>query len=233
MSSLSIAQFDRIPTIGALLGTQGPKEVLDTINSRFGGSSFFGSSDDPFATQHQYFIDNVIQPMQIVAQQFKQQFKEMIYTDENVIKPIVSLYDLEHGIPEAMWLPIALHPTVRKLGEERRIDMFGFDAKNLPEENVYQRLIDNGTVVLDAEELKKNGGTYSYVVEHWSTDPILADEELDAIEDTYEFLGRYYTGLDELYEHLGDGTLLKSKSYLQEGMQLRDLDVTSFPDKRG
>lgn len=231
--SLTLTQFDRIPSIGAILGTQGHKEVLDEINKNFGSTSFFGSTDDPFATQHQYFIDKVVAPIQLVAQQFKQSFAELQTPDLDTIKPILSLKDLEHGIPECMWIPIALHPVIRELGEQSRIDLFGIDVKNLPKENVYQRLIDNGKAVLDPDELKANGGKYTVEFYYTTDDPQLTDDELEAIADTYNFIDLFYSDLDKLYEKLNKTHLLRKKTYLQEDMQIRDLDFTAFPNKKG
>lgn len=231
--SLTLNQFDRIPSIGAILGTQGHKELLDAINKDLGSASFFGSTDDPFASQHQYFVDRVIAPIQLVAQQFKQSFAEMKEPNKNIFKSILSLKDLENGIPECMWVPIALHPVIRELGEQSRIDLFGIDAKNLPKENVYQRLIDNGKAVLDPDELRANDGKYTVEFVYASDDPDLTDDELEAIEDTYNFIDLFYGDLDKMYEKLNKIHLLKKKSYMGEDMQIRDLDLTAFPNKKG
>lgn len=229
---LDIMQFERIPSIGAILGTQGQKDVLDIINSKLGGSSFFGSSSDPFAQQQRYFIDRVVQPIRFVAHQFKQQFSEMTNRHENVIRPIVSLQDLEYGIPECMWMPIAMHPTIKKLGEQRRVDLFGYDPKKLPDENPYLRLLNNGCDV-DVDRLRKEGDNYMYTVEIRSDDPDLTDDELEAIGDTYNFIDLYYSKLDEMFESIGKKDILESKSYLSGGKELRDLDFTSFPNLKG
>lgn len=231
--SLTLTQFDRIPSIGAILGTQGQKDVLDEINMELGSSSFFGSTDDPFADQHQYFVNKVIAPIQLVAQQFKQSFKELRVPDFNAIRPIISIKDLEDGIPECMWVPVAMHPVIRQFGEQHRVDLFGMDVKNLPEENVYQRLIDNGVAVLTPESLKENNGKYTIEFTFSTDDPKLTDDELEAIRDTYDFIDLFYSDLDRLYEKLNANHLLKEKSYLQEDMQIRDLDFTAFPNKKG
>ena len=231
--SLTLTQFDRIPTIGAILGTQGQKNILDEINAELGSASFFGSTDDPFADQHQYFVDKVIAPIQLVAQQFKQSFKELQCPDLNAIKPILSVKDLEQGIPECMWVPVAMHPIIRQFGEQHRVDLFGMDIKNLPEENVYQRLIDNGVVTLTPELLEENDGKYTVEFLYCTDDPKLDDDELEAIKDTYDFIDLFYNDLDNLYAKLNKTHLLQEKSYLQEDMQLRDLDFTAFPNKKG
>lgn len=233
MTALTIAQFDRIPSIGALLGTQGHKEVLDQINSELGSSSFFGS-DDPFASQHEFFIKRVVEPIQLVAQQFKAQFKELVHPQEaNVFRPIISLVDLERGIPECMWEAVAMHPTVRKLGKQHRVDLFGIDESSLPEENPYERLMNNGKVTLDAESLRENDGKYEVEFTHCTTDPVLTDDELYDLADTYDFLSLFYQGLDDMYAKMDKLHVLKEKSYMTEGTQIQDLDVTSFPNKKG
>lgn len=231
--SLTLTQFDRIPSIGAILGTQGQKEVLDEINMELGSASFFGSTDDPFADQHQYFVDKVIAPIQLVAQQFKRSFKELQAPDLNAIRPILSIKDLENGIPECMWVPIAMHPIIRQFGDQHRVDLFGMDVKNLPKENVYQRLIDNGVATITPESLKENDGKYIVEFVYSSDDPQLTDDELEAIKDTYDFIDLFYTDLDKMYDKLNMNHLLQEKSYLQEDMQIRDLDFTSFPNKKG
>lgn len=231
--NLTIAQFDRIPSIGALLGTQGQKEILDQINASYGSSSFFGSSEDPFANQHNYFINKIVEPIRMVASQFKQQFKEMLNKNENVIRPIISVKDLENGIPECMWDAICLHPVIRNFGEQHRVDLFGMDTKYFPKENVYERLIHNGETTFTFDELKKNNGEYTVEFEYRSTDPDLSDDDLECINDTYNFIDLFYSDLDRLYEKTNKKHILKKKSYLLEGMQLRDIDITSFPNKRG
>ena len=234
MSTLTLTQFDRIPTISALLGTQGHREILDQINTEMGTASYFGSSDDPFSTQHQYFIDRVVAPIQQVARQFKQQYKELLHPKEcNVFKPIRSLEDLEEGIPECMWEAVAMHPVVREYGKQHRVDLFGMDVVNLPKENPYERLMRNGVASFTAEELKANGGKYTVEFEYHSDDPQLTDDELDDLRDTYDFITSFYHDLDELYEKLNKTHLLREKSYLDEGTQLRDLDITAFPNRKG
>lgn len=234
MSSLSIAQFDRLPTIGALLGTQGHKEVLDQINAAYGSSSFFGSAEDPYANQHNFFINKIVEPIRIVATQFKQQFKEIMYTNENVIRPITSVSDLEtYGIPECMWNAVAMHPIIRKFGEQHRVDLFGMDTKHFPKENVYDRLIHNGEVTLYYDQLKENNGQYTVHFDNRSTDPDLDDDEIECIRATYEFIDLFYSDLDKIYVKTNKKHILNDKSYLSEGVQFRDLDITAFPDKKG
>ena len=234
MSALTLTQFERIPSMGAILGTTGCTEVLNQINKELGSSSYFGSIDDPFAAQHNYFVYNIVAPMRLIATQFKEQFKELHQPkDNNIFRPIVSVADLEEGIPECMWEAIAQHPTIKALGKQDRVDLFGLDVSLLPESNPYHRLLNNGVSTFSAQDLKDSGGTY--IEEHdWrSTDPVLSVDDLEALEDTYEFLDRYYTDLDEIYEKLGKTHVIHDKSYIHDGLQLRDLDVTSFPNRKG
>lgn len=234
MAVLTLNQFTNTPTIGAILGTQGSNELINELNKEFGSqSSFFGSNDDPFNSQHMHFIKQVVEPIRIVANQFKQQFKEMFNNNENIFRPITSLSDLEGGIPECMWVPIAMHPIIRKFGEQNRVDLFGIDAKNLPEENVYQRLIDNGEVTITADELKSNGGKYTVEFTYNTTDPKLSDDDLDAIRDTYSFIELFYSDLEDVYRKCDMTHVLKDKSYLQDDTQIMDLDFTAFPYKKG
>lgn len=230
--SLSIMQFERIPSIGAILGTQGHRDVLDSLNNQLGSSAFFGSSADPFAEQQKYFIDRVVEPIRMIGTQFKAQFGEMLNKHENVIRPIESIKDLEYGIPECMWMPIAMHPTIKKLGEQRRIDLFGMKPTDIPDENPYLRLINNG-VDIDLDKAKELGDDYTYTIEVRTDDPVLTDEELDYIEDTYNFIDLFYNGLDKLYDSIGKKSELTSKSYMDEDTVISDLDFTSFPDKKG
>ena len=229
--SLTICQYDQIPTIGAILGSQGHKDALDNINRKYGSSSFFGSSDDPCASHFSYFVERVVEPIRIIASKFREQFKELMEPEVNQFKPIVSLKDMEQGIPECMWLPIAMHPTIRKLGEQRRVDLFGYDTEYLPKENVYDRLIHNGEAWLTPATVTND--TYEITIENWSTDPVITEEELEAIEDTYNFIDRFYGDLDTMFDSIGKKSYLKKKSYLNEDMMIRDLDFTSFPNKKG
>lgn len=225
---LTMHYVDRLPQIGDILGSRGSRDMIDSLNRELGSAAFFGSSDDPFKSQHNFFIERVIQPMRLAAAQFSNIFSEVRQREDNhSIRAIDTLEMLERGIPTSMILPIAHHPFIRELATQGRVDNFGIDPELLPTENPYQRLIDNGTADIDPT---KDTYTLSY---HWeSTDPDLSIDEIEMIKDTYDFIDLFYSDLDKIYKSVGKS--LADKSYLQgEGLRLKDIDITDFPRLKG
>lgn len=225
---LTMHYVDRLPQIGDILGSRGSRDMIDSLNQELGSAAFFGSSNDPFKSQHNFFIERVIQPMRLAAAQFSNIFSEVRQREDNYsIRAIDSLEMLERGIPTSMVLPIAHHPFIRELATHGRIDNFGIDPELLPTENPYQRLIDNGTADIDPT---KDTYVLNY---HWeSTDPNLSIDEIEMIKDTYDFIDLFYSDLDNIYKTVGKS--LSDKSYLQgDNLRIKDIDITDFPRLKG
>ena len=193
-----------IPSAGALLGTGVSADILTRINQNIGtNQSFFGSVHDMFSTGRQMFVDNIITPIRNIATQLKHTAARLVQQDK--IMPILVESDFEY-IPPSMMMPILLFEPVRELHKQGRVDGFGFDPDNLPEEDVYGRLIDNGTVE-DIWSASDKDGKYQLTWVFDSDDPVLSFDELDYIADTRMAI------LD----------LLKNTNY----------DPTNYPQSRG
>lgn len=182
------AAFMALPTPADLLGTTGTRETIELINREIGGGGYFGSEADPFRTGYKTFMTQVIEPIRNAAFYVAATAKKLMDPDQ--IKPIVTMDDLER-IPPSMHLPILTYQPVRSLLKAGRIDGFGYTIDQLPEEDVYGRLINNGTTSLhidDYRDHKEELIEYTLEWEWASDDPDLSFDEMDYIADTRAFL---------------------------------------------
>jgi hypothetical protein len=184
---LAPLHLNAVPTPGALLGTTGTNELIDTINNGLGmASNFFGSIHDVFSKGRQLFIQNNIEPIRQIGRTLKQAANKLLRND--VIYAMVEEKDYQY-VPPSMQLPILLYEPIRQLHKQGRVHGFGYDPMSLPEEDAYGRLINNGSADLHTDVNKDGEFDLKWV---WCTeDPDLSFEELDYIEQT-----RYY--LDEI-----------------------------------
>jgi len=127
MNHLQMHMFTNIPSIGNLLGTKANQALLDSINRDNNGMvTFFGSDNDPFKNQHEFFKKRVIEPLKLVANQFEQVFDNIKRVSN--FHAITCIDDLEAGIPNQMQFAVACHPTVRKMiSDQHPENGFGFE----------------------------------------------------------------------------------------------------------
>lgn len=169
-----------IPSPGALLGTSGSANLIQAINDSFGSASFFGSAQDIYAATSNAFIQNIVKPIQQMGQQVTHLTRSLLNPDE--FRPLIELDDFRY-VPPCMQLPILMYAPVRQALEEGRVSGYGFDPENLPDEDVYGRLIDNGYVEDVFETCGDN--TACDLTWHWkSDDPDLSISEIEAIQET-------------------------------------------------
>lgn len=174
------------PTLGSLMGTSGSDAIINNINAASGSTTFFGSMYDRYATIRNKFIENIVVPIKAAEAVLYKTVDAMVNIDR--IKPLITM-DAFKSITPAMHLPILMYEPVRTLFDQGRVSGFGYDPEFLPEEDVYGRLINNGTTYDALESLDdENMVTLDYT--YWSDDPVLTDEELDSIEDTRRFVDR-------------------------------------------
>lgn len=195
-----------ILSLSTLLGTNGQQELINDINARGGGGSYFGSVNDPFREGFTNFMNQIVIPIRNVRNAMKHTFDAMMMKD--VFRPIDSIEKLEMGIPPCMYYPIIYTPVIRQLLYEERIDGFGIDIQTLREDDPYQVLLDNGHVELHSTTLEKDGKYTIRFCEDTSA-PELTFEEVDALRATREFINRFY-----------------------QEESTRVLDFTSYPDLR-
>ena len=197
------------PTPGALLGTVGSRELINSINSASGASAYFGSLEDPFKTSYQSFMTNVIQPIREVTYQLREVAQELFHKTRDEVRRIDTLNELEKGIPPCMYDVYALYEPINKLALQGRVDVWGIDPTYLKErEDYWGRLISNGTAEISTEKRDEYNFTVEWVEE--STDPYWTIEMLEDIEASREYVDKFYENE-------------KTKMY----------DITSYPDLKG
>jgi hypothetical protein len=176
--------------LGNMLGTSGSAELIKLINYQTGGgSSYYGSDNDPYRNNYYHFMQNIVNPIR--ETHLKLQAAKMTIEQPDTYRVIDSIEELEKGIPPCMYDAIVTFPPIRKLAQAGKIEAFGLDVNNYPLEDVYGRLIDNGTVVLLPENIKDGMIELKY---KWvSTDPDLSIDEIEIVRETREFLDEFLT----------------------------------------
>ena len=185
MSELSVT-----PALGSLLGTSVSTDVLAQLNSQYGnqGGVIFGQPGDPYLENFTHFRE-LIQNKFVHTEQIVQSTYEAI-SNPYAIQAITSEEQL-YNTPVSMQLPILMFEPIRQLFMDDRIYGYGFKKENLPQEDVFGRLINNGCVVYDRDHYA-DGKLPEFVEEEWrSDDPKLSFDELDAIEATRDWVLGY------------------------------------------
>lgn len=190
MPSISL---NALPTPGALLGTQGTRDIIDRINSSMNmGQEFFGSVNDLFQKGRSVFMQSTIEPIRNITYNLTQTANKILKND--VIIPLKKEKDFTF-VPPCMQEPIIMYEPVRKLFEQGRVSGFGFDPDNLPEEDVWGRLINNGVVESVFESMDDDGRVelnYTWYV----SDPDPSFEELDYVETTRHAIDKMLANTD-------------------------------------
>ena len=178
------------PSLGSLLGTSATSDVLSYLNNQYGNHNgvIFGQAGDPLADRFNNLMTLV--QTQLVDTNMMIQQTTLAVSNPLQIQAITSEEQL-YNTPVSMQLPILMYQPIRELFEQDRIYGYGFCKENLPQEDVFGRLIDNGKVTLN-KNFYADGKIPDYMVEEWvTTDPNLTFDELDAIEATREWVEKY------------------------------------------
>lgn len=187
---MPISELPITPSMGSLIGTAATTSVLDEINSAYNtqGGVIFGQQGDPYADRYNALKSKIVNELRISENIIRE-----VYTDlENPykIRPITT----EEGLrftPISMQLPIIMHEPVRKLFIQGRLQGYGFDKEFLPEEDVFGRLINNGSADLSSYARENKLDTDEFTWEWKMSDPDLSYEELDNIEVTRAFITKW------------------------------------------
>ncbi len=196
--------------LGAIFGTSGTADFYRMAAETSGvATSYFGNASDPSRNDYAIFQTQILQPIQRTEEQFA--LAKVTVDVPNVIRPLTSIEDLKQA-PPCMHIPIIMYAPIRQLLEDERIDGYGYDPKSLPKEDVYDRLINNGKVVLypgspDLDE--KDPNVFYTTTEERSTDPILSFDDVIALETTRNYLDTFLT--DENTEYLDPTNPLELK----------------------
>lgn len=175
-----------IPSPGALMGTTGSAQLVQSINEQFGGAGFFGSVNDAYTSVTNAFIRNIVRPMQAMEQSLQHLSRTLFNPDE--IRALVTMEDYKY-IPPCMQLPIVMYTPVRKLLEQGRVSGFGYDVENLPDENPFERIVNNGYCEDILEAATAAGSDYISLEWEWrDDDPDLSIDEIENVAATFEYV---------------------------------------------
>ena len=172
------------PSLGAMLGTSCNPEVLAEINAESGGGVIFGQVGDPYAERYRN-IRLQLEQLDLVNLVVNRTAQAIQNPD---VYMAVTCVDDAYAVPECMKLPIVLYQPVRALLEENRIFGYGIKPENLPKEDVFGRLLDNGKATLDEGIRTEEGYEATFVWEWSSDDPKVTEDDLDKIKETREWL---------------------------------------------
>ena len=180
-----IMQLEEAPSASALLGSGGNQELIAAINRQYSDSNgvIFGQGYSPADENYRHF-KTYVEESAVRAGVLLQQYGRIVNGQKQYIRitEAEQLYD----IPQIMWEPILTYAPIRKLHEQGLIYGYGVDAKCVPEEDCYGRLINNGTC-----EYNRDNPTKEIVYEYHSDDPLLSVEDLNAIEATRGFIDEF------------------------------------------
>ena len=169
-------------SIGSLLGTTATAGLVASINESLTGmsSGFLTAVNDRMAAARDVFVKQVLQPIQLGGEALIKTVNILMNPD--VIRPLIDLDDFR-AIPPCMYESIIMFAPVKSLLEQEKISGFGFDPRFLPKEDVWGRLISNGTVKDVLGSADENGDVW-FEWRFKSTDPDASFEDLDAVEAT-------------------------------------------------
>ena len=176
----SLQMLNMIPSIGSMLGTGHSVAVLEKLQAQSGGQVIFGQEGDPVADRYQSMCRLIDEQLASANRALAQVRQAVLFPNEYV--PIQCVDDL-YNVPPCMQEAIVMYQPVRELLMDGRIYGYGINPVNLPEEDVYGRLISNGkTNSVDKNELEW----------YWRTDdPKLTEDDLEAIEKTRGWIDRF------------------------------------------
>jgi len=131
--------------ISGILGSISTTDLLNRINSRLQQhvSTNFNHVRDVIERGKKLFVENIIQTQTKLRDSIRNTLKSL-FNNEDKIRALLSDDDFKN-VPPVMHDCILRFRPIRKLHLEDRIFGFGYDAKKIPNNDPYARLIHNGT----------------------------------------------------------------------------------------
>lgn len=169
-----------MPTPSVLLGSTGNSTVISMLQNSYANSSFFGSALDKFSDTSNYFINTFVAPAIALSRQMVDVVGSALTPDAYVT--MTKIEDFEHVSP-SMHMPILMYEPVRKLFEQGRVQGFGYSINDLPYEDVYGRVANNGYIENVATAMDDKG-VVTFTWDMYADDPDLDPDDCDAILDT-------------------------------------------------
>lgn len=171
-----------MPSAAVMLGTSVSSEIIQEVNQSL-GSTYIGDRYDEYDND---FYRNIVAPARAAVERVR-----YVAASLELVDDFIDYSDIDQMsvIPRCMQLPLLLLDPVRKLAEQGRIDTFGYDPARFPDENPYQRLVDNGVVrCLEDQERDGDNINFELTYEWRSTDPDLDIREIDCIDRMYQLV---------------------------------------------
>lgn len=197
MRILPLIELPTAMPLGALVSSpEDMREVIDHMNSTWrstGAGVIFG--EGAFGERYRAFQELVTGREQAVVDAVARTVAAVTCPDKFIV--IDSQEALEH-VPQCMQIPILSYAPVRKLFEDGAIKGWDIPWTDLPEEDVYARMIEYGRFHSDNEEWMKDKDK-GVVFGFRTGDPNLTREQLNMIESSREFIDEW------LEEQLGPG----------------------------
>lgn len=165
--------------------------IRESFRERFGGNSFFGSSDDKYAEvfgrtmrRHTYSLSRTARQLQ-----------DVLYTisDEDIIRPCTTLRQLRR-LPPCMYEAVLSLPSLYYYFRRHRVQGWGeLTPEDIePKVKQYRRLIDfNGRLCGDPTDKTKEQ-KFHYV--YTSDDPCMTAQQIYDIRRTREFVEAVLAG---------------------------------------
>ena len=200
------------PEAGMLFGVRGNQAIIDHLNEESAfGSMVFGSDNDPFADRANLFnrlFVNIARDTEHLLEKTASWLFE-----RDVIIRLKEKDDLAH-VPVAMHMPILTYAPIRKLFEDGQIDGWGHEIDELPDDNIWDRVINNGYIGIDplTGELPE-----FYEWEKHIDDPEYTLEELNDLMEARQFIDEFI--LEQLSD---DGDMIDPTNYLDGGTILKE-----------
>jgi len=186
MEILSLIDLPAALPLGVLTGQYGATRVLDDLNAQWrnsGSGVIFGQ--DTYGERFKQFSSMVSAQVAAVSDAAIKTIEAV--TCPNKMQEIESIEELK-TVPACMMLPILTMPEVRPLFESGQLDGWGIKPEDLPTEDVYGRLISNGSFDTGAEDYDREAPV-TWVFK--TGDPVLTHEELEKIRTTRGFISRF------------------------------------------
>lgn len=208
MRVLSLVTLPASLPIALISGQYGQQAVLEELNASWrnsGSGVIFGN--DTFSEKFQAFSSMLGEKIETVKNTVIKAVEAVCCP--NKFQEITCEDDL-YRVPACMYIPLLTAPDVRALYDAGRISGWGITPEQMPTEDVYGRLINNGRFDTGAPDYKRDS-MVTFVYE--SGDPELTREQLNIIEESRAFISTF------LEEQMGPGG--------------DEMDITDMPNRMG
>ena len=175
-----------VPVEGVFYGNHFTKQDFQQFGDAQSSTYFSGNVH----SHHQTFFQQIVQPGIDARARMQETLTIQNPTSQSNNECVwFETVDDMRNIPESMRVPMLLHPYVRRLAEAGRIDDWGIDVSQYPEDNPFQRMIHNGVVEDVTYQPAENGDYVVTVTDEWqSTDPQMSEKDIACIEQMYKLL---------------------------------------------